>query len=459
VYNLYARISNGEFGGPGTKTVPVARVTSGQGTSTQTTADLGAFRFPPSGWGSYGYVPLTDQFGNLVKVALTNTETLRVLAGTGANINFLMVVTPDTSKPTITSVYPNGSTLLQGTNKLTFTVSSAASTISQTNVIVTLNGVTNTSLTFSGSSSSWNVSAPLALNVTNYSAVIWVIDDAGLSHSTAVSFDTLNPVGYFIQAEDWDFNGGQYIDNPVITSNAAPNSYFNTVGIFGVDEHYGDIQTPPSADFHYRESDAIATQVSSDVPTRDLLAAQQTNELAFNYNVGWWSANGWLNYTHNYLVGNYHVYARLGGNGGETFQVQLDKVGTSTNYFGTFVGVGRGYSSYDWIPLVNTNSGQLATVTLGGVATLRTTTLTGNVNPNSYVFVPAIPSAPLLNGSYAAGVLTLSWSGSGFRLQAQTNSLATGLNGNWADYPGGSTSPVTVNVDPAKGAVFFRLSN
>jgi hypothetical protein len=456
IYNVYARITSGNGG---TATVPVAKVTSGQGTDSQTTAALGAFRFPAIGWDAYAYVPLTDQFGNAVKVALTNTETLKVLAGTGANINFFLLVSAATNTPTITSVYPDGSTLVQGTNKLTFTVSSAAATIAQANVVVTLNGITNNSLTFSGSASSWNVSVPLNDNVTNYTAVIYVTDNAGGSHTTTVNFDTFNPASYVIEAENWDFNSGQYIDNPVITSNAAPDSYFNTLGTFGVDEHYGDVVTPPTADFHYRESDAIATSVCLDTPTRELRAAQQTNALAFNYNVGWWSTNGWLNYSHNYPAGNYHVYARLAGNWGDTLQIQLDRIGGTPSYQGTFTGTGRGFDAYDWVPLVNTNNGQLATVTLGGVATLRTTTLTGNVNPNSYLFVPVIPSAPVLNHSYSAGVLTLTWSGAGFHLQAQTNSLTTGLTGVWTDYAGGSTSPVQVNVDPTKGAVFFRLSN
>lgn len=454
VYNIYARITSGNGGNA---TVPVDRVTSGQGTSSQTTTNIGAFRFPAIGWDSYSYVPLADKYGNAVPVALTNTETLRVLAGSGANLNFFMLVPADADSLTITGVYPDGSTLEQGTNKLTFTVTSSASTISQTNVLVTLNGVASNSLTFSGSSSSWNVSVPLSYNVGTYAAVISVKDDAGTSRSATFNFDTFNPASYDIEAEDWDFTNGQYIDNPAITSNTDPGSYFDTVGTLGVDEYYGDVPTPFSADFHYRENDAIATSLCNDTPTRELLAAQQTNALAFNYNVGWWSTNGWLNYTHDYPAGSYNVYARLAGNSGSTNLVQLDKVGASTNYLGTFADIGRGYTAYDWVPLVNTNNSRLVTVTLGGVATLRTTALTGNVNPNSYLLVPL--NSPQINCGYSAGVLTLSWSVSGFHLQVQTNSLATGLSGTWTDYPGGGVSPVIVNLDQTNGSVLFRLSN
>jgi hypothetical protein len=454
-YNLYARISGGNGGNA---TVPVSKVTSGQGTSTQTTTNLGAFRFPANNWGDYNYVPMTDPFGNPVQLSLSGTSTLRVSAGSGANINFLMLVPADVNPPTVTGVYPDGSTLVQGTNKMVFTVSSAIHSIAQNNVVVTLNGVTNNSLTFSGNSSSWNVSLPLSLNVTNYAAVIRVADDVGNSHTTTLFFDTFSPGSYDIEAEDWDFNGGQHIDYPIITSTADPNSYFDTLGT-SADGYYGDVPTPPNVDYHFRSLEVIATSLCTDTTTRDVRAAQATNSLAFNYNVAWWSTNGWLNYTHNYPAGNYHVYARLASNPGSTTQIRLDRLGAPDVYLGTFTEVGRGYNAFDWVPLVNTNNGQLVTVTLGGLATLRTTSLTGNVNPNSYLLVPVVPSGPLLNYSLAAGVMTISWSGSGFHLQAQTNSLGAGLSGNWADYPGGGISPVTVPVDKSKGAVFFRLSN
>lgn len=455
-YNLYARITSGS--GP-TATVRVAKVTSGQGTANQITTALGQFKFPALGWDAYAYVPLTDPFGNPVKVALTNTETLKVLAGSGANINFFMVVPATANSPAITSVYPDGSTLLQGTNQLTFTVSSATSTIAPANVVVTLNGVTNHSLTFSYSSSGWNVSVPLALDVTNYVATIFVADNAGQTHSTSVSFDTFNPASYRVEAEDWDFSSGQYIDNPVITSEPAVNSYFDKVGTDNVDSFVGVEFPPTAADYRYRSVDAFSTSVCYDTPTRALIAAQATNSLAFNYQIGWWSTNGWLNYTHTYPTGQCHIYARLASGAGDTYSIQLDRVSGSPATLGWFTATGRGYGRFDWVPLVNTNNGQRVTVTLNGLATLRTTTLYGGVDPNSYLIVPALPAPEQLQASFSGGVLTLSWSNAAFHLQSQTNSAATGLTPVWYDYPGGATSPVIVPVSQASGSVFFRLSN
>jgi hypothetical protein len=460
-YNLYARIAGGNGGNA---TVPVSKVVSGWKTSTQTTTNLGVFNFPANNWGSYSYVPMTDRFGNAVAITLSGTNTLRVSAGSGANVNFFMILPADTNTPTITSVYPDGSTLVQGTNKLTFTVSSAGHSIAQSNVVVTLNGVTNNNLVFTGSASSWNVSVPLTLNVTNYTAVITVTNDIGYGHATTLYFDTFNPASYDIEAEDFDFDpslsvvpngsGLRYIDNPVITSNAAANSYFDQSGGYSVDEYPGDANggyVLGTSDFHFRQYDFSATSLCTDTPTRDLLAAQLTNSLAFNYNIGWWSSNGWYNYTHHYPVGNFNVYARLAGNSGTTNIMDLWTVSVSaTNHLGTFTEVGRGYNAFDWIPLLDTN-GHLVTVTLGGLATLRTTTL-GNVNPNSYLLVP-MPAS--LQWSYSAGALTLSWTNAAYHLQVQTNALT----GNWSNYPGGGTSPVTITPNKSLVDVFFRLSN
>ena len=50
--------------------------------------------------------------------------------------------------------------------------------------------------------------------------------------------------------------------------------------------------------------------------------------------------------------------------------------------------------------------------------------------------------------------ITFSWLGNCTKLQAQTNSIT----GNWSDYPGGGSSPVSVTNNPANGSVFYRLS-
>jgi len=69
------------------------------------------------------------------------------------------------------------------------------------------------------------------------------------------------------------------------------------------------------------------------------------------------------------------------------------------------------------------------------------------------------PSGPVtLTNSYSSGALHLSWpAGQGWRLQAQTNSLATGLSANWQYVTDSSVSSADITVDSTKPTVFFRL--
>jgi len=95
--------------------------------------------------------------------------------------------------------------------------------------------------------------------------------------------------------------------------------------------------------------------------------------------------------------------------------------------------------------------------TLAGGLAWDTTGLTSNGS----IKVVSTGASPTLNVSQSGSALTFSWTGSGFKLQSQTNSLTVGLltnSASWIDYPGGSTSPVGVTINPASPSVFFRLS-
>jgi hypothetical protein len=60
----------------------------------------------------------------------------------------------------------------------------------------------------------------------------------------------------------------------------------------------------------------------------------------------------------------------------------------------------------------------------------------------------------------SGGNMNLSWPADhlGWRLQVQTNSLATGLNSNWSTWPNSTNvTAVSVPINPANPTVFFRL--
>lgn len=70
------------------------------------------------------------------------------------------------------------------------------------------------------------------------------------------------------------------------------------------------------------------------------------------------------------------------------------------------------------------------------------------------------PSGPVpITNSFSSGILSLSWpAGQGWRLQGQTNGLSAGLGTNWVYLTDGSVSGTNITVNPAKPAMFYRLT-
>jgi hypothetical protein len=63
---------------------------------------------------------------------------------------------------------------------------------------------------------------------------------------------------------------------------------------------------------------------------------------------------------------------------------------------------------------------------------------------------------PTLNWTNTGSSVNFTWV-PGYKLQSQTNSLVQGISTNWSDYPGGTNGPITVSLDTALDAVFYRL--
>lgn len=127
---------------------------------TPSKAPLGVFSFVGAGGQTDKYVPMYDSFGNLARITLGGTNTLRVTNTTaaGVKLNFFILVPARTDLPAVAEPYPNGLAPFQSTNELAFTVASGNG-IATTNIQVTLNGANIWSnLFFSGSATRWNVS-------------------------------------------------------------------------------------------------------------------------------------------------------------------------------------------------------------------------------------------------------------------------------------------------------------
>jgi Carbohydrate binding module (family 6) len=390
-YNIYGRFAAG--GGTGYQTL--SRVTNGVGTASQQTELLGTFNILPTGsWTSYAWTPLRDAFGNLVQVSLSGVTTLRLTrsGGSDANVNYLMLEPAATGLPTITSVFPPSLIpgFRQSTNRFAFTASSASG-IATSNIIVTLGGVdVSAALSFSGSSASWNVSYPYLAPDVGYSAVITVKDNNGVTASTTVYFDTFSTANYTWEAEDWDYNGGQFVDNPQV------NAYANLAGVLNVD--YYDT-TNGGAQVYRDPSNTDATEAAN-----DYLRPEYDNTGHTDYDLANTATGEWENYTRTYPAGTWNVYIRAARGTAGTAQMPLSRVtsgrGTSTQTLaplGTFnIADTGGWQVYLWKPLLDA-SGNLAVVTLGGVDTLRLSD--GGANVNFFALVPALVLKASVSGA------------------------------------------------------------
>ena len=485
-YNVYGRMANGQ--NPAA-VINADLITQGWGTTVQFTKRLGTFTVQNTGWSSFNHVPLMDKYGNYANVTLSGTNTIRTTELAAANINFYMLTAARTDLPRIDNVYPDGSVLLQGTNKFSFTASSPAYGVATNNIKVTLNGVNvSSNLVFSGSSASWNVSYPGLLPNTSYTAVITMTDNVNQAHSpVTVSFDTFSSTNFTWEGEDFDFNPGKspvpggsglrFIDYPVLAdaNSEATNAYFGQAG--DSDTDYSSLFQGVIATYTYRASDYVPTEVTSDALRQTHLNAQ----LAMNdpgivdYDINHLGSGMWINYTRTFPSGNFYLYARLSA-AAAPFTMQCAQVTTgagtplqTSNVLGNFVGTGAGFTTWQYVPL--TSSGVPVVLSLSGVETLQITGDT-NENVNFFTLVPAAApvntNAATANFAFAVtgggggggGSLTFnfSWAPDHLGWQLYSNSVGLTATGSWFPVPGSAAvTNANITINPSKSNVFYQL--
>jgi hypothetical protein len=439
-YYIYGRLASD---GAGINGLNFYQITSNPTQSDQSSNLLGNFSFNDTDWNGYFYVPLVDQFGNLVSVTLNGHETLRETMVNNVNCDFYMLVsaTPILT-PALKFVYPDGIHPFEPTNSFTFTVGAAnGAGIESSGIGVVLNGVNITSkLTLTGATNSWTANYPILSN-TVYAAVINVTNSAGLTSAFTVNFDTFNPNNFQWEASDYDFttNGvsGLFIDNPVPSCDVtapgageeATNGYFGfpanlpgAVATEHIDFFCQDPQPIGQGNDYYR-ADGQGSQPAADYVRPKFLAAQTqfSDPNIGPINLGFTTAGDWENYTRHYPSGNFYVYGRIAGGAttgtgafepwsGEQLDLVTSGYGTTnqaTNILGTFSDpTPAGYQAWHWIPCLQTN-GEMVVVSLGGKATLQIVCGSPGINEEFYMLVPA-PSVLTLGASIVNGQLNIS---------------------------------------------------
>ena len=456
-YNIYVRASNGT-GNTSADSGSISLVTSGQGTDTQTTVPIGKFSVPAIAWSTYSWVPVKDPVGNLAQFTGGSLETLRMtIDGGNCNENFFLLVPADPStvlQPFVDTFTPDGSSIFQPSNTLTFVVHSQPG-MPTGNIQLSLNGATVSGLTFSGTANLRTASYPVKANAF-YTAIVTATDANGTARLTN-SFATFTSTNYQWEAEDYDYGGGSFHDNPQVGS-------YNSLGsVAGIDNMQADLNANP---FNFR-ANAAPNYAPSTTPSGDQARSQFTAVSATDYNIGFFGHNSWANYTRHYPAGTYNVIGRFaeGNNATEdTLAMVTGGQGTasqSTTTLGSFAIPAKGWSTWEWAPLVDGN-GKPVKVTLDGSQTtfqLQGTSITGHdeANVNFFMLVAVTPS-PTLKVAIATGNLQISIpTQNGYTYQLQYNTDLT--NPNWTSLgsPISGDGSVHTVSDPIAGARYYRV--
>lgn len=112
------------------------------------------------------------------------------------------------------------------------------------------------------------------------------------------------------------------------------------------------------------------------------------------------------------------------------------------------------------LPITTTGTGGGGTfVASGAWANLQLGLLNGPNISSGVVYIDNIritsePAPPTITYTVGGGNLTLNWTATGYKLQTSPSLNPTA----WTDVPAGNTPPVTVTINPATTAAFYRLA-
>jgi hypothetical protein len=328
------------------------------------------------------------------------------------------------------------------TNGLTFTASTLTTNAIATNAVkLYLNGAdVSAGLALSGTSSNLDVAFSGLAPDTIYDARIVLSDASGRGTTNEFTFDTFesdyldSPPVKVIEAEDYNYSGGQFQNDPppsglnslAIQVNGGGIGYYNLSGVPGID--YFDWSPSPGsgATPDYRASDLVGTQggsaaeiVPGDV-LNDSIRGQYAQSGLPEYEVRGTEGGEWLNYTRVFSNANYQVNLREACRAPQ--MVYLDRVindPTRTNQTTARLGVFNVPSTalltrYRYVPLTDTNGLPIA-VNLSGTNTLRLTFAGPQTDATHYtlalnylLFAPvvvaqvALESAASIPGAFAA---------------------------------------------------------
>ena len=192
---------------------------------------------------AFQFVYLKNTNGQNATVVLNGKETMQTTSGGNLLPTFYMLVPAQPDLPQLTGLYPGDYNALEtpygnpfeDTNALSFTVTTAGATFPANGIQVILDGVNvSSNLVITGSSSSNTVVYPSLQPNAMHLAIITVTNSLGHGISITNQFDTFSQSNYMFEAEDYDYNGGEYVPSADYT----PDCYAYYLSVTNVDFHH-----------------------------------------------------------------------------------------------------------------------------------------------------------------------------------------------------------------------------
>ncbi|HSU55721.1 MAG TPA: hypothetical protein VLT36_16820 [Candidatus Dormibacteraeota bacterium] len=369
---------------------------------------------------------------------------------TGDQVYNRMQISVPKIPPTISNLQPtNGSIYLDpNATTLSFQVNSFNSTVVSNAVSVFLNGVQFTNLTFDSAAptSQLQVSgAPALVPDTFYNLTIIARDANTNSVTNTSTFNTFLATDFYIDAYDYNYNSGQFINNATPT-----NGYANLLGVNNVDYSVSDT-TGINNTAGYRPGDLpqiLPLDIGDTGDPYDHANLRANGYTA--YNIGFTDTGNWENYTRVAPVPtNYTIYARAASVAGGQFEIEklanataststqpnaalgrvnVPATGGSKVFTGQLIPLTDAYGNTVVYPLAGTNTLRCTAISSRGynieyLALVAVTNATSTLRP----YLATANPAPNATGAGLAGQITFTLAHR--QTTVQTNTLKLFTNG------------------------------
>ncbi len=307
--------------------------------------------------------------------------------------------------PLISDISPrNTANFLPASTAVTFKLTDEKA-LSDDGLAVVLNGTKYTTangLVVSGSGTTRTASLAVLQPNINYAAQLIGTDSDGASTTNAISFDTFLTTDVAVEVEDYNFGGGQFIDNPVPVTEGASGagSYGDVAGVQDTD--FNDTRTTPNgSDTAFRTQDPVRMQRTLDLRRAAYDAAGGPDNVngVYDYDVGDLATDEWMNYTRTFGAGSYEVYLREAVANLDRGESVLELVtgdrtqpAQTTRVLGSFFGTKTGFE-YRNFPLTDGTGQNKVILRLSGETTVRLRHVTADTDDgarylNYLIFVP-----------------------------------------------------------------------